>query len=289
MQLPSAAMSASGAPSAAGRRRRHVWDDSSDEDEDARLRDDGGVLSGLTGDWSSAPPSPPSPSTLHPSVAYTSPHPPHLSLRVLLSPSRGLAFQLWPAALLLCRYLDSQPSPLPPASRVVELGAGCGLVGLLAASLGAHVTLTDLPAVLPHLLSNVAVNSPPFVQNPESAEGWRHPSGGTVQVAALGWGEGREAEAGVVGADMILLADCVYWEELFDPLLDTLTALCMGTTRVLLSQTTRRSHVEGRFFKRAKKRGLTVQRLDEWTERHTDGQVIHLYDMRRSSPPAALP
>lgn len=32
--------------------------------------------------------------------------------------------------------------------RVLELGSGCGLVGLLAAALGAHVVLTDLPSVL---------------------------------------------------------------------------------------------------------------------------------------------
>lgn len=31
---------------------------------------------------------------------------------------------------------------------MVELGAGCGLVGLVFACLGAHVLLTDLPHVL---------------------------------------------------------------------------------------------------------------------------------------------
>lgn len=31
---------------------------------------------------------------------------------------------------------------------MLELGSGCGLVGLLAAALGAHTLLTDLPSVL---------------------------------------------------------------------------------------------------------------------------------------------
>lgn len=34
---------------------------------------------------------------------------------------------------------------LPQGKRVLELGCGCGLVGLVFASLGADVLLTDLP------------------------------------------------------------------------------------------------------------------------------------------------
>ena len=49
---------------------------------------------------------------------------------------------LWPAATLLANYIATHPSILRACSCAVELGAGLGLVGLLAAQ-SCPVVLTD--------------------------------------------------------------------------------------------------------------------------------------------------
>jgi predicted nicotinamide N-methyase len=49
----------------------------------------------------------------------------------------------WASALALASYLFATPSTIAPGTKVVELGAGTGLPGLLAAVMGAEVVLTD--------------------------------------------------------------------------------------------------------------------------------------------------
>ena len=49
---------------------------------------------------------------------------------------------LWPASFLLIEWLASRASQLPQLS-LLELGAGCGIVGLAAACLGARTSITD--------------------------------------------------------------------------------------------------------------------------------------------------
>jgi len=75
----------------------------------------------------------------------------------------GLGWRVWGAALVLARELCSAPRSLLAAERlsVLELGAGCGLCGLLASQLGAHeVVLTDaLPALIDTLAAGAALQS----------------------------------------------------------------------------------------------------------------------------------
>ncbi|GAB0494190.1 hypothetical protein MMPV_005480 [Pyropia vietnamensis] len=68
---------------------------------------------------------------------------------------------VWDGALVLAAALAAHPAATVAGRRVVELGSGVGLVGVVAAKAGATATvLTDLPSVLPLLRRNVAANAP---------------------------------------------------------------------------------------------------------------------------------
>ncbi|KAL7255834.1 hypothetical protein ACSBR1_009883 [Camellia fascicularis] len=181
----------------------------------------------------------------------------HSTVAIRQLRSQGLSFQLWPAATTLFTLLDrhrSHPltspltptlSSLPARLRILELGSGTGLVGIsAAATLGAYVTLTDLPHVLPNLQFNADANSQVLAEH-----------GGSVHVAALGWGELDHMEAIGRDYDLILGSDVVYHDHLYDPLLETLRFFSVGGEKsvVFLMAHLRRWKKESAFFKRAKK------------------------------------
>ncbi|OMO56904.1 Nicotinamide N-methyltransferase-like protein [Corchorus capsularis] len=179
-------------------------------------------------------------------------------------PSEGLSFQLWPAATTLVNLLDNHrchttKSPLATTLtalsncendrklKILELGSGTGLVGIAAAvTLGANVTVTDLPHVIPNLQFNVDANADVVAQK-----------GGNVDVAPLRWGEDEDAV--VIGRefDLVLASDVVYHDHLFEPLIQTLRFLLNGgegdEKKVLVMAHLRRWKKDSVFFKKAKK------------------------------------
>ncbi|KAM9631218.1 protein N-lysine methyltransferase METTL21A isoform 2-T3 [Morphnus guianensis] len=125
----------------------------------------------------------------------------------------GVAAVVWDAAVVLCAYLETGVIDLRDRS-VIELGAGTGLLGIVA-------TLLDRAAALEFLESNVQANLPSELR-PRAV------------VKELTWG--KDLGNFPPGAfDFILGADIVYLEETFAELLQTLEHLCSEQTVILLS------------------------------------------------------
>jgi len=97
------------------------------------------------------------------------------------------------------------------AANRLELGAGGGLVGLaVALALGelsnAHIEITDQIQLLPLMEHNIKLN---------------HLAPGFVSASVLDWGEASVHKQ----PDVLLAADCVYFEPAFPLLLQTMKQL----------------------------------------------------------------
>ncbi|XP_026163005.1 EEF1A lysine methyltransferase 3 [Mastacembelus armatus] len=157
-----------------------------------------------------------------------------LKIRQLFGAQLGVAAPVWEAGLHLCRYFGERPEELR-GKRVIELGAGTGVVGILAARLGAAVTLTDLPLALPQLQTNVSANMP--------SSGWPSSPPATLP---LSWGEDHMKFPS--DWDLVLCADVIYLPETYPLLVETLTHLCKNGAVVYLSSKMRKEHRTPDFY-----------------------------------------
>ncbi|XP_044284137.1 protein-lysine methyltransferase METTL21C [Varanus komodoensis] len=130
---------------------------------------------------------------------------------------------VWPGALALCQYLESDQQEINlKDKKVIEIGAGTGLVTIVASILGAFVTATDLPEVLENMAFNISKNTCNVdVHKPE--------------VRKLVWGENLNEDfpKSTHRYDFVVATDVVYHHTALDPLLDTMTYLCQPGTILL--------------------------------------------------------
>lgn len=145
----------------------------------------------------------------------------------------GTAINVWDGAILLARYLEQRPSIVRGLS-VLELGAGCGLVGIVAGVLGARaVILTDLPTELKRLEQNVnrnrAICSETTVMTCEACDWWDPPKLSHLVSPLI------SSESTPLALNLILVADCIWVEELVEPLFLTLRQYATRETRILIS------------------------------------------------------
>ncbi|XP_066542010.1 S-adenosylmethionine-dependent methyltransferase domain-containing protein [Hoplias malabaricus] len=130
---------------------------------------------------------------------------------------------IWPGAVALCSYLEQNQEQFNMLDKaVLELGAGTGLVSIVASLMGAWVTATDLPEILINLNFNLSRNT-------------RGRCRYTPQVAQLTWGEqlDRNFPSSIYNYDYILCADVVYHHDCLDELLVTMKHFCSPGTTLL--------------------------------------------------------
>ncbi|KDN49209.1 hypothetical protein K437DRAFT_262097 [Tilletiaria anomala UBC 951] len=173
-----------------------------------------------------------------------------------LDVSTGCGGRIWPAAEVLGAYLASHGPDLRERWRgrtIVELGAGTGLAGLLVARMGLGVQgvwITDQDAMMQLMRENLALN-----QTQAQA-----PLPDPCHVEELNWGE-PIPDTVPSQPDVLLLADCVYLEIAFQPLVDTMAALSTPATEILFCYQKRRK-ADKRFFALLRKK-FTFDNVDD--------------------------
>lgn len=142
---------------------------------------------------------------------------------------------VWPGARATAKWLCDRRAEWIEGMHVVEIGSGTGLLGLVAARLGAaSVTLTDLPSELPLLRANARAN----------------PSPCPVAVEPCAWGD-ADAVARVGKKDVVLCSDALYQNDEATQLAlaETLLGLCeMRKGRIMFAYNFRENLAADRRF-----------------------------------------
>jgi len=173
----------------------------------------------------------------------------------------GTGSTVWDTCLVLTKLLERVASQLPDhiddrdasatpklqnlfqAKRIVEVGAGTGLLSLVLAklyqarNLDAEFVVTD-GRTLDALRQNIQTNFPTQ-------------SRVTVKAGQLMWGNAEQADAAAPPFDLILCSDCLSWPELYDFLIETLDRLSQysdNPTMLLFGFERRNFDEEAAFF-----------------------------------------
>ncbi|KAL3793532.1 hypothetical protein HJC23_007272 [Cyclotella cryptica] len=191
----------------------------------------------------------------------------------------GTGLNVWDGAVLIARYLEKRPE-IVMNKKVLELGAGCGLVGIAASKLGAkEVVMTDLQYALPLMRENVEQNkSSEDHQNISCQEcDWFSPP--TLNQLFQSSNDGKSE----MYPDVIIVADCVWLYPLVAPLLRTLKAYSSNpSTTVLISYQQRGRDVHDSFWTGVHDMFDEVEDVDtEKTAGLAKPDVFHVLECRR--------
>jgi predicted nicotinamide N-methyase len=177
---------------------------------------------------------------------------------------------VWEGAVQLTRLLERRVQERTMAldkMRVLELGAGVGLVGLAAAVLGSpHVVLTDMRNIVPLLQRNAELNAAACGDN------------AVVVCRDLDWTDDPLPDLGSE-FDLIVAADCIYVHSPLAALVAVLERYSKPHTTILFTYEAHDPLSIERFLALAGARGFTV----DYLARANENQKVNTIQIHRSS------
>ncbi|CAE6359512.1 unnamed protein product [Rhizoctonia solani] len=182
-------------------------------------------------------------------------------VKLVVDAGPGIA---WPAGEVLSRYLARRGSLA--GQRVIELGSGTGLVGLVAGLLNAEeVVITDQEQLVNIMEENIELNN---LQD-------------RVRASVLNWGEPLLPNL-PQAISLVIAADCVYAEPAFPLLVSTLTDLnnTYPEAEILFCYKKRRK-ADKRFFGMLKKQFTWEEVADDPERDVYSRQAITLLRLQR--------
>ncbi|PYH73806.1 protein N-lysine methyltransferase family protein [Aspergillus vadensis CBS 113365] len=214
-----------------------------------------------------------------------------LGLRIWEETGNSIARHIWDAAVASVVYLQQIVTGDPAVSvpllqgllrgernsplHVLELGSGCGVVGIALAELlpQCSVVLTDLPEVEEIVTQNIAVAKPA-----DSSE---------LEFRTLDWDEELPSDLCGGSIDLVLVSDCTYNADSLPALVSVLSRLVqMSPEAVILVALKRRHESESIFFDLMQSAGLHNLHLDrkQLPSQHgqTDDIELRCYGRERS-------
>ena len=126
---------------------------------------------------------------------------------------------------------DLLRNPRSTALRAIELGTGCGIVGIALSRLlsSCSVVLTDLPEVEDIVERNMTV----------AADGASSPK---AQFRVLDWDEDLPADICGEGVDLVLVSDCTYNTDSLPTLVSTLAKVIQLSPEAIILLAWKRRH-----------------------------------------------
>ncbi|GCC35807.1 EEF1A lysine methyltransferase 3-like [Chiloscyllium punctatum] len=184
----------------------------------------------------------------------------NLKIAQILGVNLGVSAYVWDAGLALCRYFEKKNINFS-GKKVIELGSGTGIVGILATLLGGDVTITDKPEVLKQIETNVQVNVP---------SACRH----RLQIRPLTWGEDHTNFP--ADYDFVLGSDIVYSSVTYPALMETFRYFTSQGATIYLSSELRKRNGSPSFHDESLPQYFNCQIVDRLENKH-----IILYKMTK--------